>query len=167
MANLSQSQEWQLLTENEQNAILKHQQVLPIQIGSIAKELGLVVKSSTLQAGISGEIREENDKFVIRVNRHDSKSRQRFTIAHEIGHYLLHRDRIGDGIVDDILYRSSLSNALEAQANRIAADILMPIKLINESLNSLSSKKGEALYESVAQIADVSPTALKIRLGKL
>lgn len=166
MAILRESQEWHLLTEEEKSAILKHQQVLPIQIGLIAKELGLVVKSSTLQAGISGEIREENDKFVIRVNRHDSKSRQRFTIAHEIGHYLLHRDRIGDGIVDDILYRSSLSNALEAQANRIAADILMPIKLINESL-SLSSKKGEALYESVAQIADVSPTALKIRLGKL
>lgn len=167
MSNISHSQEWGLLSQNEKKIILQHQQNLPIQIGEIAKALGVVVKSSTLQADISGEIREANGTFVIRVNRHDSKNRQRFTIAHEIGHYLLHKDKIGDGIVDDILYRSALSDTLEAQANRIAADLLMPPKLISESLDSFSSKKGEALYESVAEIASVSTIALKIRLGKL
>ena len=94
--------------------------------------------------------------------------RQRFTLAHEIGHMLLHRDRIGDGIVDDILYRSSLSDTLEAQANRLAADILMPYPLIMEKLHEYEDiVDEERKYESVARDLEVSTTALKIRLGKL
>ena len=47
--------------------------------------------------------------YAIFVNKGDRyKTRQRFTIAHKIAHFILHREAIGDGIVDDALYRSGL-----------------------------------------------------------
>jgi Zn-dependent peptidase ImmA (M78 family) len=159
--------EWNRLTQAERDVILKYQESLPVKLSGMIKDLGLVVKSSTLDAGVSGEIKKDGGTFLIRVNRHDVKERQRFTVAHEISHYLLHRDLIGDGIVDDILYRSSLSDSLEAEANRLAADILMPWGRMMEYMNSLSNLKLEERIEKLAEAAEVSVTAVKIRLGKV
>lgn len=164
---MTRSIEWFLLTEEQKKTIQSHQESFPVPIGSIAKELGLTVKRATLSAGISGEIKCIEKTFTIRVNRHDVKERQRFTIAHEIAHFLLHREKIGDGIVDDILYRSKLSDLLEVQANKLAADIIMPWHLIQECLKRNSDLKSEAKYERIAQEAEVSTTAIKIRLGKI
>lgn len=140
---------------------------LPVKVGKIASALGLKVKISTLQNGISGEIRKEGDSYIIKVNRHDTKERQRFTIAHEISHYLLHKELIGDGIVDDALYRSKLSDKLEAEANKLAAEILMPWTQIKVKVEELDNLKHEPLYEELSSIFEVSTTAIKIRLGKL
>ncbi|MGX9463057.1 ImmA/IrrE family metallo-endopeptidase [Shewanella sp. A14] len=159
------SREWRKLTA-EQVAIIKtHQTDFPIKVGAIAKDLGLIVKASTLLGNISGEIKETNGKVIIRVNRHDVKNRQRFTLAHEIAHFLLHRDLIGDGITDDALFRSKLSTAIETEANNLAADILMPMHLLtrHKKINE-SNHKGEALYEKLAQDFEVSPTSLKYQL---
>ncbi|UNK22953.1 ImmA/IrrE family metallo-endopeptidase [Yersinia intermedia] len=167
---LTYSNEWISLPEEQASLIRKHQHHFPIAVGSIAKELGITVKRSTLAAGISGEIKEDDGNVVIRVNRHDVKERQRFTLAHEIAHFLLHRDRIGDGITDDILYRSKLSDFMEVQANRLAADILMPGHLIQQKLKELtrsSELREEEKYEKLADAAEVSTTAIKIRLGKI
>jgi Zn-dependent peptidase ImmA (M78 family) len=161
------SYEWHRLEPREQEIIRKHQGSLPVKLSQIAKDLGLTVKSSTLDAGISGEIKKLDQNYLIRVNRHDVKERQRFTVAHEISHYLLHREQIGDGIVDDILYRSSLSDSLEAEANRLAADILMPWDKITDAKESLGELKTEQKIEQIAKLAEVSVTAIKIRLGKV
>ncbi|MEL7797964.1 ImmA/IrrE family metallo-endopeptidase [Idiomarina loihiensis] len=161
------SYEWHRLEPREQEIIRKHQGSLPVKLSQIAKDLGLTVKSSTLDAGISGEIKKLDQNYLIRVNRHDVKERQRFTVAHEISHYLLHREQIGDGIVDDILYRSSLSDSLEAEANRLAADILMPWDKITDAKESLRELKTEQKIEQIAKLAEVSVTAIKIRLGKV
>ena len=136
-------------------------------VGNIAKELGITVKMATLPATISGEIKEDDGKYIIRVNRHDVKERQRFTLAHEIAHFLLHKDRIGDGISDDVLYRSKLSDFMEIQANRLAADILMPWDLIQPKLTEYSQMRNEERFEKIASDAQVSTTAIKIRLGKV
>ena len=133
---MTTSREWKSLTQEQKATIEAHQNDFPIKVGAIAKGFGIDVKKSTLAAGISGEIKETDEAVIIRINRHDAKERQRFTLAHEIAHFLLHRDRIGDGITDDILYRSGLSDAQEAQANRLAADIVMPWALIQESLEA-------------------------------
>lgn len=152
---MTRSAEWRLLTATQIKTIQDHQQTFPVKIGSIAKELGLTVKTATLPAGVSGEIRCVDGAFTIRVNRHDVKERQRFTLAHEIAHFLLHRDKIGDGIVDDILYRSKLSDLLEVQANKLAADIIMPWHLMQNCLNSHSDLKNEQIYEKIAEEAQV------------
>lgn len=161
------SKEWNGLPENQRGILARFQQEFPVKVGSVAKELGVTIKISTLPAGISGEIRELDGAIVIKVNRHDSKERQRFTIAHEISHFLLHKDRIGDGIIDDVLYRSCLSDELEAQANRLAADIVMPWTLIKRSLDRINAEKLEQKIEIIANEAEVSVIAMKIRFGKL
>ncbi len=160
------SREWSKLPADTKNLIEAHQNRFPIKVGNIARDLGLVVKKSTLSAGISGEIKIDGE-CIIRVNRHDVKARQRFTVSHEIAHFLLHYDLIGDGITDDVMYRSSLSDALEAQANRLAADIVMPWKLMRDALERYSNKKIEEKIELIAEEAELSTTAIKIRLGKI
>jgi Zn-dependent peptidase ImmA (M78 family) len=164
---MAHSREWQSLSDDRKNLILSFQSDLPVKVGAIAKAFGLEVKKSTLDAGISGEIKKANNEVIIRINRHDVKERQRFTLAHEIAHYLLHEDKIGDGIVDDILYRSGLSDELEAQANRLAADIVMPWSLIQRNLEKYSDLKVEERIEKLAADAELSTTAIKIRLGKI
>lgn len=161
------SKEWGNVSKSEQDIILKYQNEFPVKVGALAKELGIDVRISTLKAGISGEIRLIDAVVIIKVNRHDVKERQRFTIAHEIAHFLLHKDKISDGIIDDILYRSALSDELEQQANRLAADIIMPWALINKSLENISVEKVEEKIELVADLAEVSLTAMKIRFGKI
>lgn len=102
----------------------------PVPIGRIAEELGLDVVSLTLDSNISGLIRMTSDEpkaFEIQVNNTDAPVRQRFTVAHEIAHFLLHSDEIGtDGITDNILYRSKLSDRKEVEANKLAAALLLP-----------------------------------------
>lgn len=160
------SGEWESLTPIQKGMIEKHQQCYPVKVGSIAKEFNLTVKSSTLSANISGEIREINNEVVIKINRHDVKTRQRYTLAHEIAHFLLHRHLLQEGISDDVLYRSAQSTAIEAEANRLAADIIMPLNLINLSTQkNIHIKNLETRRETIAADLDVSITALKIRLG--
>lgn len=160
------SREWSLLSEEQQKLITSFHDSFPVQVGVLAKSLGVSVKSSTLAAGISGEIRRENELYIIRVNRHDVKARQRFTLAHEVAHFLLHKEYIGDGIVDDILYRSTLSDAMEAEANRLAADILMPMNYVDKEMKALAKYREEERIEKVASLLGVSITALKYRIGK-
>src|SRR5215217_1945633 len=133
------SREWNQIDADERARLEACQVEAPVKLSELGKALGLSIKAATLPVGISGEIRPSPDhpgRYVIRVNRHDSPERQRFTVAHEIGHYLLHRNQIGNGITDDVLYRSTLTDRREAEANRVAADILMPSHLVARALDT-------------------------------
>lgn len=160
------SSEWLSLDDKTKQIISKYHDSLPVAVGAIAKDLGINVLKSTMPGSISGEIRETEGITTIKVNRHDTKERQRFTIAHEIAHFLLHRDRISGGIVDDVLYRSRLSDELEREANRLAADIIMPAELVRNELNNCSELKPDERHKLIAEKAEVSLAAIKIRVGK-
>lgn len=162
------SREWHSLDQGTMDTIRSMQDAAPIRLSAIANALGLKVLATTLPNGISGEIRpdpDHSDRYIIRVNRNDSARRQRFTVAHEIGHYLLHRDEIGNGITDDVLYRSTLSDRREAQANRIAADLLMPQDLVDEWMDRAKILKVDNVIGFLADKFNVSEAAMKIRLG--
>lgn len=162
------SREWDNLPEDVKATIRTHQDDLPIRLSALARDMGIELRAATLGVGISGEIRpSENDptRFVIRVNRHDASRRQRFTVAHEIAHYLLHRDQIGSGLKDDVLYRSTLSDWREAEANRLAADILMPAALVREWLGNARLLQVEDVVGYLADRFDVSEASMKIKLG--
>jgi Zn-dependent peptidase ImmA (M78 family) len=59
--------------------------------------------------------------YSIYINSSDPPRRQRFTLAHEIDHFVRHRDLLGDGLIDDGMYRSKLGAEYERRANRLAA----------------------------------------------
>lgn len=159
------TKEWQRISAEQRDLVRKYQETVPVKLSGLAKALGLRVLSSTLPSGISGEIRPSPNGFVVSVNRHDSARRQRFTVAHEIAHFLLHRDQIGSGISDDVLYRSSLSDTREAEANRLAAEILLPREKLDHELQALPGLNQEELISSLATSFEVSEVAMKIRLG--
>jgi hypothetical protein len=146
--------------------IRQHQGKAPVQVGAIAHALGINVYSGRLPVGISGKLYRSpteggSSGWAILANNEEAKVRQRFTIAHEIGHFVLHLDLIGDSLEDDVFYRSKLSNFREAEANRFAADMLMPWNLIQD----LSDKGHNTSAQSLARALDVSEVAMKIRLG--
>lgn len=162
------SREWYSLDQGTLATIQALQDGAPVRLSAIANALGVRVIATNLPSGISGEIRPDPDnpvQFIIKVNRNDSARRQRFTVAHEVGHYLLHRDQIGDGITDDVLYRSGLSDRREAQANRMAADLLMPQQLVDEWLDRARTLKVDNVVSFLADKFNVSEAAMKIRLG--
>ncbi|BDW95375.1 hypothetical protein MACH10_10600 [Thalassospira tepidiphila] len=162
------SREWARVDSEAREIVLGAVTSRPVRVGQLARDLGLEVKSATLPSGISGEIRKSSTApsgYKIKVNRHEVKPRQRFTIAHEIGHYLLHRDEIGDGISDTVLYRSSLSSSIEAEANRVAADILMPFSLVWRDWDQCASHSDEDKISILSEMYDVSEIAMRVRLG--
>ncbi|MBL8712367.1 MAG: ImmA/IrrE family metallo-endopeptidase [Alphaproteobacteria bacterium] len=146
------------------STITSHQAAAPVKLSPIVEELGIKLYGvSNWPNGISGMLKKDasaRSGFAIYVNTQHPHVRQRFTIAHELAHYILHRDQIGDGITDDALYRSGLSNWVEAAANKQAADILMPWHLINRAIDA-----GASTLPELAALFEVSVSAMAIRLG--
>lgn len=149
--------------------IAKHQTAAPVDVVAIANELGVRVwEMPSLPPTISGKIFRDpthggTSGFSIAVNANEEHAtRKRFTIAHEIAHFILHKDYLDkqNGVTDDAMYRSGLSTKQEAEANSLAAQILMPMSLIQQLTNS-----GINNVETLAQRFEVSVTAMKIRLG--
>lgn len=161
------SPEWRSLPEGVRALIEEHQDTAPVRLSQLARALGVPVKAATLAPGISGEIRPDGESFVIRVNRHDPSKRQRFTVAHELSHFLLHADQINTGISDDVLYRSALSDRREAQANRLAADVLMPDELVRASVEEAQEKGVGDLVLFLAEQFLASEGAMRIKLEQL
>ena len=123
---------------------------LPVDPLALARRLGIRVQVVALPPDESGNIViPPDDAPVISLNRGDALNRQRFTCAHEIGHYL----QRGAGHVTDRSftdYRSTLAglgvNKQEIYANRFAAALLMPAHLVtrwrDEDLAGLARRFG-------------------------
>jgi Zn-dependent peptidase ImmA (M78 family) len=95
-------------------------------------------------------------QYNIVIRAQDPVVRKRFTVAHETAHFLLHRGLFATELVDDALYRSGLSTPVEAQANALAADLLMPWHLLMPVIDKPISE--------LASTFQVSEQAVKIRL---
>lgn len=153
-----------LMELDREEVIRQHQGSAPVNLIALAKDLNIdVFSANDWDAGISGFIRRkpgDPSRFEIYVNASHSYVRRRFTIAHEIAHAILHGDRIGDGITEDALLRSGLPDSIEWEANRMAADILMPRHLLKPMLD-----RGETDISELANRFKVSREAMAIRLG--
>lgn len=151
------------LTEKQRRFIVEFTNSPPVKIVGLSKSLGLkVFRANSWHVNQSGLIRKSKDgkSYQIVVNAKHPRERKRFTIAHELAHWILHRDMIGDGISEDILYRSGLPLRIEIQANRLAAEILMPQKLVD-----VHWKDPSLDVTSMAAIFEVSEQAMAIKLG--
>lgn len=152
-----------MTTFTEFNAILaRHQRAYPVQTVPLAHGLGIkVYRAHGFPDNISGRIYQESaGNYAIDVNATHHPNRRRFTIAHEIAHYMLHRDLIGQEMFDDYMYRSGLSNSREYEANSMAADILMPRHLID-----LAKQDGLTGVQELASAFQVSERSMRIRIG--
>lgn len=140
----------------------------PVKVGELAKALGIDVFRSPLPPAISGMIRPGQPgaaPYEIRVNKYEVPERQRFTLAHEVAHFLLHKADIQSGVVDSVMYRSALTSRKEAEANRLAADIVMPMQAVRKELASLGGVVSEEAAKELAVRFKVSLPAMRVRLG--
>jgi Zn-dependent peptidase ImmA (M78 family) len=146
---------------------------VPVDVISIANTLGIVVHTLPLEGSVSGMLVVQGELAAIAVNAADGSPRQRFSIAHEIGHYLLHRDA-SDLFVDGatIYHRDERSTKgtrfQEIDANAFAAELLMPRQILVERLDNqpLHVLDDDAIY-NLAGYFGVSVQAMTIRLVRL
>jgi len=155
----------------EYNIINKFTQKLPVDIKGVIRALGIEYKEAYLDDDISGMLeRIDSEKFKITVSATHPYTRKRFTAAHELGHYMNHRNLIGDGIDDTKAYRSkpggqyhntNIGPLEETEANKFAARALMPANLLG--IEYVKSKDVSRL----AKMLEVSERSLKWRLVNL
>lgn len=141
--------------------IARHQEEAPVDIVAIAEDMGLGVwMAHDWPDSLSGMIKPGKRGYVIYVNASHSRKRRRYTIAHELAHFMFHENLIGDGIVDDDQYRSRLNWASERVAANFAGEILMPVPLI-----ACAIETGITDIARLAEVFDVSVNMMAIRLG--
>jgi Zn-dependent peptidase ImmA (M78 family) len=128
----------------------------PIDVESIARILGVVVHKRGI--GFAGSVDSTIDPPVIEVKADDALVRQRFTLAHELGHLLLHP--IGVRRRDSTYARQG--ETMEQEANEFAASLLIPLWLLEPVVTRSKPNPRE-----LAAIFQVSQNALVLQLRKL
>lgn len=136
----------------------------PIPVEEVAKLFSIKIIPYDFPDDFSGLIREVSGQTVIGINKKHHPNRQRFTVAHEIGHYLLgHSVDHNIGLTDDVL--SNDQNALETNkerdANIFAGELLMPTNMLTSDVQKL---RGQIQIPELAKLYKVSEQAMSIRL---
>ena len=148
----------------------------PVPVERIAKAEGAQVRFAPLDDELSGMVYVKDGVPIIGVNSLHHPNRQRFTIAHECGHLILHRVQITKEVHVDkefsMLRRSAESSAgtndIEIEANLFAAELLMPESFLTQEFGDESLDiENENSVNAIAKIFRVSPSAMRFRLGNL
>lgn len=136
---------------------------LPIDPRDVAAiECVSVIADSALDAeNVSGEFNYQGWQPVIKYNPNDSVKRQRFTIAHELGHFMLkHGHTFRDNKKNFTLLNF---DAREVAANKFATELLMP----SDTIDVLINQRNINDISELSKIFDVSTAAMKFRLENL
>jgi Zn-dependent peptidase ImmA (M78 family) len=148
----------------------------PVQVREIAIALDLQVQYEPAEDELSGFLLRDlsRQKAIIGVNKDHLPNRQRFTIAHELGHYLLHDQ--GKLHVDrrfQIQLRDGNSSKGESEdekeANLFAAELLMPVNFVQQDLAKVEGVdlESDAIIAELAKKYEVSIQAMSFRLAYL
>lgn len=148
----------------------------PIPVEKLAKALEVRVEYNPFDDELSGMAFLRDGKPVIGINANHHPNRQQFTIAHELGHVLLHRSRLDAAVLVDksknFIPRDSISSEgtdpIEVQANAFASELLMPAKLVRQVLSESTRDLHDDEYLiALAKRFRVSLAALQFRLEKI
>lgn len=115
-----------------------------------------------MDSTLSGSLSKQDNIWLIRVNKLHSKMRQRFTIAHELGHFVYHKDD-ENVFVDTTFFRGLTSDNLEYTANKFASELLMP----EEQVRQLIEKDNVRSVADLAAKFGVSSAAMLYRVKEL
>jgi len=149
----------------------------PISLDSIVKSFGIRVVAKPYDAtgyhDVSGMLYRTANETVVGLNENHSDTRRRFSLAHELGHFLLHK---GEVFVDaKVNFRNRLSSMgvdrEEIEANEFAAELLMPSNLVSAEFYKLFN--ANKIFEHTSPVTNlaasfkVSPEAMEFRLKNL
>lgn len=117
---------------------------------------------------VSAILLKERGQAVIAVNDEHQKNRQRFSIAHELGHLILHSNNEHLTVEKQFFTRAaSVHNLDEMEANEFAASLLMPGYLIQKDFAKYANKNEDDIVKELSAHYEVSSTAMTIRLMNL
>lgn len=139
----------------------------PLDVKSVAIALKIEVQYCPLDDDLSGVLRQiypdnaKSDEWEMIVNATHHPNRQRYTMAHELGHFCLHRYAVKE-FKDHIFFRASASNRMEWEANEFAGQILM-----SEDDFRRLVRQGITSVDELAKEFAVSSLALRIRAKQL
>ncbi len=151
----------------------------PVPVKRLTAQCGAILRLEPFDGDISGIVSEQtNGSSIIGVNSTQSPTRQRFTIAHEIGHLLLHKGEdihIDEKPLSKFLIsrrRDNISSQAtddrEIEANQFAAELLMSEEFIRQSVGDLDPETSvDEAIESLSRLFQVSPIAITYRLTNL
>jgi Zn-dependent peptidase ImmA (M78 family) len=146
----------------------------PIPVYRIAKACGARISVDFLEGDLSGFLYRDNKLAVIGVNTRHPQVRQNFTVAHELGHLLLHdRAQLQVDHEFHVRLRNDLSSKgtseSKREANFFAASLLMPKKFLEKDLGSKEYVDlcDDSFLHGLARKYGVSAQALVNRLKNL
>ncbi len=143
---------------------------IPISVESVAKKYSVEInKVNDKTISVSGLLYRKEGVAYMAINSAETPERQRFTIAHEIGHFLLHESK--DIFVE---YRPKtyekkgvLKNTKEIEANHFAASLLMPREELENDVKNLNDLISENDIHFLSSKYQVSEEAMTFRLLNL
>lgn len=151
---------------------------LPVPVEELAEQVvGAVIRREPLEGRLSGMVyRGREGQAIIGVNSKHTSTRQRFTIAHELGHLLLHSEKHLH--IDErfpIAHRSELSSSAvddnEIEANEFAAELLMPQDILRQFVKDVhfdfADADDEEKLREIAESFQVSVQALNYRIARV
>lgn len=141
----------------------------PIPVDKIARRLKATVRYMPYEGELAGMVFRDDAAVIIGVNSLHHPNRQRFTIAHECGHLLFHE---GKEVHIDRAFRVNLRDASssratdpeEIEANRFAAELLMPYDMIRKDLRDGVDIESEESIIALAKKYRVSAIAMTLRI---
>ncbi|MCL2343864.1 MAG: ImmA/IrrE family metallo-endopeptidase [Firmicutes bacterium] len=148
----------------------------PVPIVTIAQSIGFKLFMHELENNVSGfllispDIREyfETDRIIV-VNQNDSAEQRKFTVAHEIAHFLYDFDEDKEIVFFSSFDKDNRTDQKEERANTFARDLLMPKDAFCKAARTLS-EEGLKYYEIVSKLCDmfgISSNAIAARYREL
>lgn len=136
----------------------------PVPIEEIANKENILVSYATSN-DFSGVLFRKPDVAFVALNSAEPFVRQRFTLAHELGHYFLHPMKNTFVEYRDKKQSAGIRSPKEIEANKFAAALLIPHKLIREDLSKLADREmSDELIKSLAKKYEVHEKTMSIRL---
>jgi Zn-dependent peptidase ImmA (M78 family) len=144
----------------------------PVDVNDIAEYLGLILVHTDLPDDVSGMLIRDGDNNTVGINKSHHIHRQRFTLAHEIGHFQLHRGRpliVDSPVRVNLRDRTSgmATDREEIEANMFAAELLMPTELVFDAASRTRHVDMADFQKLLAEKFKVSPDAMGYRLVNL
>lgn len=168
------------ISDRQRNKLREFCSALDQNVVELANDLGLKVFAEDLLPYERGYLENapslgSTSGWVVRINKRDKPETQKFTVAHELGHFVLHGARLEgldmfdgrvnrntEGASDPFSYLEDRDRTMEAEANAFAASLLMPKNLFGPAFDRLSGDIG-----ALARLFAVSESAVSRRVSEL
>jgi hypothetical protein len=148
---------------------------LPVDVRSILNDHGVFIFHPPPDAPFEAELNLGRRPFTLEIKR-VTGSRARFTIAHELGHLLLHADvslvhrETASTVIDSLENNGTALAEIETEANAFAAGLLMPRGQFLTDIRELEEPTAVGYgtwLDELTRKYDVSRSAAMMRLARL